>query len=79
MARGYLKDKEYRMTDIAEFIERNRKREKLSQEEVASRMGHTQSWYSKKLKDCSWDVAELLEPFKIVKAEAEMVGRLFIL
>lgn len=79
MARGFLKEKEYRMTDIEEFIRKQMKVTKQDQLTVARKMGHTQSWFSKKLCKGTWEMSELLDLFKIIQAEADMVGRLFIL
>lgn len=77
MARGYLKDIEYRKTDISTYIIKLMRREHQTQTSIARRMNKTQSWMSKKLSNCDFEIDELLEIFKALNAESEEVGKLF--
>ena len=77
MARGYLKEFEYRETDIANYIVCLMRREHKTQKIVASKIGTTQPYFSHKLKNASFTTHELLTIFKLLNADSEVVGKLF--
>lgn len=79
MARGYLKAKEYRMTDIRNYILGLMKEKKIRQYRLADAIGVEQPAFSKKLDKCDFNIEELLIIFKILEADQDKVGRLFIL
>ena len=79
MARGFLKDKEYRLTDISEYIRKRMRLTHTTQKDLATALGKSQSRISIQLKNGDFTIEELLIIFKMVEADADKVGRLFIL
>lgn len=77
MARGYLKDKEYRMADIRAYILELMKEKKVRQWQIAVALDMTQARVSQKLDACDFNISELLTIFELLGADKEKVGRLF--
>lgn len=79
MPRGYLKEKEYRMTDIRNYISNLMREKKVRQYQLAELLGISPGRMSQKLEACDFDIAELLIIFQRLDADEEKVGKLFIL
>lgn len=77
MARGYLKDIEYRTTDISDYILKLIRRNHTKQKEVARMLNITEGRMSQKLKDGAFTTVELLKIFKALDADREEVAKLF--
>lgn len=79
MARGYLKEREYRITDIRKYIRERMFVEEVTQLDIARAINVDPSTVSRKFKKMDFNIEELLIIFKLLKADEDKVGRLFIL
>lgn len=79
MARGYLKEKEYRLTDIKEYIRERMFVKKINQRDIARAIGVDPSTIVRRFKKMDFTIEELLIIFKLLDADQDKVGRLFIL
>lgn len=78
MARVSLNDTHNRKADICKYISQLMVAKGLNQEDLAHKMGKTQSWMSKKMMHCGFYVGELIDIFKILEADPNEVGRLIV-
>lgn len=76
MPRGYLKEKEYRKSDIRAYISELMRSQKIRQHHIADALNLTQGRVSQKLDACDFDVDELLTIFKLLDADPDKVGKL---
>lgn len=79
MARVSLNDTHNRKADICKYISQLMVAKGLNQEDLAHKMGKTQSWMSKKMTHCGFYVGELLEIFKVLEADPAEVGKLMVI
>jgi len=77
MAKGYLKEVEYRQTDICFYIRKLLKANKKHQSDLADLLGVTDARMTQKFNECSFTTHDLLTIFKYLNADQESVGKLF--
>lgn len=79
MPRVTLNETHNRKEDIRKYISQLMTAKDMNQEELAKKLGKTQSWMSKKMMHCGFYVGELIEIFRILEADPTEVGRLIVI
>lgn len=77
MARGYLKEVEYREKDITNYIRNLMRSRGRHQKDIANLLGLTEGRIAQKFKTNGFTATEILQIFRYLKADAEAVGKLF--
>lgn len=78
MPRGYLKQKEYRVQDICDYLKKLMKEKGLSQAELGRRMNLSQSEISKMLSG-RMSLKELLTILSYLDADPTKIGKLIVM
>lgn len=78
MPRGYLKQKEYRIQDICDYLKKLMKEKGLSQAELGRRMNLSQSEISKMLSG-RMSLKELLTILSYLDADPTKIGKLIVM
>lgn len=78
MPRGYLKQKDYRVQDICDYLKKLMKEKGLSQAELGRRMNLSQSEISKMLSG-RMSLKELLTILSYLDADPTKIGKLIVM
>lgn len=79
MARGYLKEKEYRLTDIKKYFRSLMYQESITQKDIARAIGSDPSTVCRKFKSMDFNLGELLIILRLLKADQDKVAKLLTL